>query len=211
MLPATQPDIPIALQPITTDLNGDNLPGPTVMAKVAGGYQLSNRLVRVVIAEKSGDVIFWGYANQPRNMALGRGIYATLTGLPDVSARGSVQMRDEQTWQFFGDDANHITWEKVYSLQGDSLFVSVKIQNNRQEELRGAVQINGELIGLTVEHHDTELFSGRGGYGTLTLQGFSESSSAGGRPVLPVLIQSDLFDLKPKARQGYTSRWTLDP
>jgi hypothetical protein len=206
---ATRPAVPIAPQPITTDIYGDTLAGPTLMKKVPGGYQLSNRLYRIVIDEQTGDVTFWGYVNEARNMIFRRGIYLRLTGLPDVSPQGYVEMRDEQTWQFFGEDANHIIWRKIYCLEGDSLFVSVLIQNNRALPLETSIQIDGDLIGLVISHHDPELFTGRGGYGGVTLQGFNELPSPASQPALPVLIQSDQFHLKPQERQGYTSRWAI--
>src|SRR5271170_1173693 len=78
-----QPDVPIAAQPVEPTRLPDYTTGPTNMAKVADGYELTNRLFRVVISEQTGDVIFWGFAGRDHNMLQGRGIYTTLTNLPE--------------------------------------------------------------------------------------------------------------------------------
>jgi hypothetical protein len=202
--PATQPIV-------ATTFDLDHTPGPTGMSKVAGGYELTNRLYRVVIADQTGDVTFWGFKDQPRNMISGRGIYTTLAALPESPIHGYIEKRDEQTWQFYGDDDDHITWRKIYTLEGDSLFVSILITNNRPENLTTAIQIDGDPISLRIDHHDPELFQGHGGYGSLSLRGFNEFPAPTSQPVLPTLIQSDMFHLKPGERQGYTSQWKIIP
>jgi hypothetical protein len=210
--PSSQPIVPIAIQPISTTFDPAHTPGPTHMAKVAEGYELTNTLYRVVIDDQTGDVIFWGFVDQSRNMVFHRGIYTTLTNLPDAPIHdGYIEKRDEQTWQFFGEDDNRITWRKIYCLQGDSLFVSVMVANSRAEPVTTAIQINGELISLHIEHHDSEMFSGSGGYGSIELRGFNEIHSPASQPALPTLLQSDTFGLKPGERQGYTSQWKILP
>ena len=181
------------------------------MARVANGYELRNRHVVVVIDDRTGDVVTWTRPTQSRNTVAGhRGVYAALAGLAEVGPDGYVEKRDEQTWQFYGTDANGVTWRKVYNLDHDSLLVSYVIQNNRTAPLAAAVQVRGELIDLRVLAHDAEQFTGTGGYGTVSLHGWN---AVQGRPTppLPVLIQSDTFTLKPGERQGYTTEWRLDP
>jgi hypothetical protein len=209
--PATQPSIPIAPQPISTTFDSDHTPGPTNMARVAGGYELTNKLYRVLISDQTGDVTFWGYRDGARNLTFHRGIYTTLTALPDSPIHGYIEKRDEQTWQFFGEDDNHIIWRKIYCLEYDSLFVSVIILNNRPDPLQTAIQINGELISPRITHHDPELFTGQGGYAAVSLRGYNEFPAPTSQPVLPTMIQSDTFHLKPQERQGYTSQWKIVP
>ena len=179
------------------------------MSRVAGGYELKNRQYRVVISDQTGDVIFWGYVGQDRNMVFHQGIYATLTVLPDVSPHMMAQARDEQTWEFYGEDDNHIIWRKVYCMEKDALLVSILILNNRPETLVTAVQINGDLLSVRIIHHDPEQFDAIGGYGSVSLHGYNEFHAPTSQPALPTLIQSDTFHLKPQERQGYTSVWRL--
>ncbi len=184
-------------------------PGPTIASRVAGGYELLNNQFRVVISETTGDVIFWGYADKTRNMVFRRGIYTTLSGLPDVPGKGYVEARDEQTWQFLGEDANHITWRKIYNLDGDHLEVSIMIQNNRPEALDTAINLEGDLPSMRIMHHDPEQFDAFGGYGAVSLHGWNVVHSPTSQPVLPILLQSDVFHLKPMERQSFTSMWML--
>ncbi len=202
---AQSPTMPAVAAPL------EDTTGPTVISRVHGGYELRNHLYRVVISDQPGDVTFWGSIDQTRNTVFQRGIYTSLTGLPDAPIRGYVEMRDEQTWQFHGEDDNHITWRKIYSLQNDSLLVSVIIQNNRSEPLVTAIQICGDLPNLRIVHHDPEQFTGQGGYGLVSLHGFNEFHAPTSQPALPVLIQSDTFHLKPQERQGFTTQWKLSP
>ena len=200
-----QPVVPPAA--VTTPVG----PGPTDMARVPAGYELRNRDVRVVIDEHTGDVVFWGAPAQPRNTVAGpRGLHAAIAGLPDVPPAGYVEKRDDQTWQFYGPDANGVTWRKVYNLDHDSLLVSFVIQNTRATPLAAAVQLRGDLTDLRVLAHDPEQFTGTGGYGTISLHGWNQSHGLP-PPPLPVLIQSDTFKLQPGEREGYTTEWRLSP
>jgi hypothetical protein len=208
---ATQPVVPIASQSIESPTDQPQIAGPTVMSRVDNGYELRNRLFRVVISDQTGDVIFWGAVDQPRNMVFQRGIYTTLTGLPDAPLHGYIEQRDEQTWQFFGEDDNHVTWRKIYCLERSSLLVSIMVQNNRPAPLVAAIQINADFVSLRVQHHDPELFIGVGGYATVEIKGYNEFRTVQTPPPLPVIIQSDTFYLKPQERQSYTSRWRLLP
>ncbi len=186
-------------------------PGPTEMARVANGYELRNRDVRVVIDPATGDVVTWGTPAQPRNTVAGpRGIHATLANLPDVPPAGYVEKRDDQTWQFYGSDANRVTWRKVYNLDHDSLLVSFVIQNDRPTPLPAAVRVVGDLTDLRIAAHDPEQFTGTGGYGTVSLHGWNIAHGQP-PPALPVLLQSDMFTLQPGERQGYTTEWRLSP
>ena len=107
-----------------------DLPGPTTLSREPAGYVLSNRHARVVIDERTGDVVAWGRHGQPpaRVIAslwawdgrLGRDGVADAT----VTA-GHVEPRDEQTWQFLGTDPRlNVGWRKIYVLEGDRVFAS---------------------------------------------------------------------------------------
>ncbi len=217
-VPATRPAAveppPVAAQPVAPLPPTPTVPagpGPTEMARVANGYELRNRSVRVVIDGTTGDVVAWGTPTQSRNTVAGpRGVYAAAAGLPDVAPAGYVEKRDDQTWSYLGTDANGITWRKVYDLDHDSLLVSYLVQNTRPTPLTVAVQVRGELIDLRLIAHDAEQYTGTGGYGTVSLHGWNVAHGQP-PPPLPVLIQSDPFPLKPGERQGYTTEWRLSP
>jgi hypothetical protein len=202
----TQPVVPVVAQPIQTT---SEMPSPTVKSRVPGGYELLNNQFRIVISDQTGDVTFWGYADKARNICYQRGLYTTLGSLPDVPPKGYVEARDEDTWQFIGEDANHITWRKIYSLQKDVLLVSIMIQNNRPSPLDTTVCLNGDLPDLRIVQHDTEHFQAFGGYGTVLIEGWNEFHNPTSQPTLPTLVQSDTFHLKVGERQSYTTAWML--
>ena len=177
------------------------------MVRVSGGYELRNRSVRVVIDDATGDVVFWGPPG--RNAVAGRrGIHSVIVGQPDAAATGSVEKRDDQTWQFYGADANGVTWRKVYNLDHDSLLVSYLIRNDRNEPVTATVAVVGELGDVRVTAHDAEQFTAVGPVGTVSLHGFN---AAHGGPPPAALIRSDAFPLKPGERQSYTTEWRLYP
>lgn len=183
-------------------------PGPTLMTRVANGYQLQNDLFRVVISQDTGDVTWWGWAARDRNMTSGRGLAALATSLPPATLEGAIEPRDEQTWQFFGEDSNHIIWRKIYCLDHDRLLVSIIIGNHRDQPIEASVRIVGELPALRILEHTPEQFTGQGGFGTVTLHGYNEFHPPT-QPALPTLIESDVFHIKPGDRQGFTSVWKL--
>jgi hypothetical protein len=199
--PKPDPDQPVAFD--------QHVYGPTELSKVSNGYELKNRILRAVISDQTGDVTFWGFVDQNRNLLGDHKIYPTLTGLPASSPKGTIEKRDDETWQFFGDDDNHITWRKIYRLNGDSLFVSIQIQNNRPDLLVTTEQINCDLPDMKITHHDPELLEASIDHTTLSFRGFNEFPAPTIQPAMPVLIQSDTFHLKPQERQSYTTEWKL--
>jgi len=205
--PTTQPAIPIASQPVDSD--PPSAAGPTAMARVPGGYELINRQFRAIISDQTGDVIYWGSADKKRNVVAGRGIYTTLSTLPDVPAKGSIEPRDEDTWQFMGDDENHITWRKIYRLAEDHLDVSILITNNRKDPLDTAIRINGQLPGVHAMTQNPELFKAFGDFGVITLEGWNVNHAPNTVTLLPLLLQSDVLHLAPGERNSYTSMWML--
>jgi hypothetical protein len=186
-------------------------PGPTTMSRVAAGYELRNQSARLVIDARTGDVIWWGTLPGGSNLAVGpRGIHAAVAGLPDVPPDGYVEKRDDQTWQFYGPDANGVVWRKVYNLDHDSLLVSFIVQNTRSTPLPVEIQLRGDLGSLRVTAHDPEQFTADGPAGTVSLHGWNPTHGHP-PPALPVLLASDPFTLKPDERQGYTTEWQLWP
>jgi hypothetical protein len=204
---ATRPSVPIAAQPV--DADPPSTAGPTAMSRVTGGYELINRQFRAVISDQTGDVIYWGSADKVRNVVTGRGIYTTLSTLPDAPAKGSIEPRDEDTWQFMGDDENHITWRKTYRLAEDCLFVSIMITNNRKDPLDAAIRINGQLPGVHAMTQNPELFKAFGDFGVITLEGWNVNHAPNTATLLPLLLQSDVLHIKPGDRDSYTSVWML--
>ena len=184
--------------------------GPTVMSRVAGGYELRNHAVRVVIDGQSGDVVEWAAVGHAGNVAGGgRGIHPALVGLPDVPPVGLVQKRDDQTWQYVGTDANGVTWRKVYDLDHDGLLVSYVIANDRSTPMVATVAVVGDVAGR-VTVHTAEQFTAVGPVGTVSLSGW-DVAHGGPPPAVPVLLRSDAFPLKAGERQGYTTEWRLYP
>jgi hypothetical protein len=205
------PKPPAAITPVqtvTTDFD-PNTTGPTIKSRVSGGYELLNKQFRLVISDQTGDVIFWGYADKTRNIVFHRGIFTTLSALPAVPVKGSIEQRDDDTLQFMGEDENQITWRKIYRLAGDHVEASVMIQNNRPAALDTAINLNGDLPDLRIMKHEPEEFDAFGGYGTVALRGFNEVHHPTSQPVLPILLQSDVFHLKPGERQSFSSMWML--
>ena len=178
------------------------------MARVANGYELKNDRVRVVIADKTGDVIFWGTPTG-RNLLLQPGIVARLTGQRESPSAGYVEPRDQQTWQFFGPDANHITWRKIYCLDGFNLLASFIYQNDTKGPIDGAVQLTGNLADVRVQQHAVDHFAGTSVFGPVTLLAFNADQNPTTRPVFPVLLQSDTRRCAPGDRLTFTTEWKL--
>jgi hypothetical protein len=122
-----------------------DVPGPTMQAKVAGGYELKNRRLRVLLDPHTGDVIFFGERSpadvdiaasttQPspgtESDAIGSGRFQTLLNGVAPALDGYVEARDDQTWEFLGDDPqSHTRWRKIYCLDGDRLMASFLVDN----------------------------------------------------------------------------------
>ena len=197
---------PIVQQPVTPA--PPSLAGPTVMSRVPGGYELKNDRVRVVISEASGDVTFWG-SPTGRNLLLQPGITARLTGQPVTTPTGYFEPRDTETWQFFGSDANHITWRKIYCLDGFNLLASYLYQNDTPGPVSGAVQLVGTLAGVRVQQHAIDHFAGVSTFGTISMTAFNENHMPCTQPSFPVLLQSDTRSCPHGDRLSFTTQWTL--
>lgn len=183
--------------------------GPTLMRKVAGGYELKNRHIRAVISDETGDLTYWGRAGTDRNLLLRPGATAQLAGLPQPSMQGYIEKRDDQTWQFIGDDSNHIGWRKIYCLEGDSLLISILVQNHHNQPLEATIEFLAPFAGVRIVQHERDQFEGRTGLGVIHLQAYNEFPSTAPASPLPVVLTSDPHTLKPQERISFTTEWKL--
>lgn len=189
--------------------------GPTTMARVEGGYELRNRLLRVVIDETTGDVTYWGSADGEFNLLAPPGAVARLEST-DAAAVGYIEKRDDQTWQYLGEDeANKLAWRKVYCLEGASLLVTYIVQNTGPASLRSSIVLRAEMpehAGLRIvqpDLHEVDTDLGR-----VTLRGFRESPYEGSWPIAEgtsAMLISDDFLLRPGERYSFTTEWRLNP
>src|ERR1700744_5078587 len=102
-----------------------DLPGPTKAERIPSGYSLQNKHLQVVIDSVSGDVVYFGKPDQKLNL---------LDQPVRIVNDGYVEARDEQTWQYMGEDAkNHFTWRKIYCLDGDHLNISILCKNDDKQ------------------------------------------------------------------------------
>src|SRR5690606_31887603 len=114
--------------------------GPTTLARVSGGYELRNRLIRVVIDETHGDVLYWGAPDGSQNLVASPGSAVAVRGAdhPTGSTQGYIEKRDDQTWQYIGEDATgQVGWRKIYCLDGHSLLATYIVQNQDTTRLDG--------------------------------------------------------------------------
>jgi len=205
----TQPEpAPPAAQDEAGEINP--LAGPTRMRKVSSGYELINRHIRAVIADTTGDLVYWGRAGTDRNLLLRPGATVQLAGLPEASMQGYIEKRDDQTWQFIGEDSNQVGWRKIYCLEGDSLLISILVQNRRSGPLEDTIQFLAPFASVRILRHDRDQFEARGGLGTIHLQAYNEFPPTAAAPSLPVVLVSDLHTLQPQERISFTTEWKLD-
>ena len=184
---------------------------PAEMGRGKGGvYTLSNEHLGLIIDPRTGDVQSLSYRDTGRNLLYQRGLFVSFSSLAISPAVGHVEKRDDQTWQYYGEDSNHLIWRKIYNLEDDQLFVSYMVQNNTGAEVAGKVQVVADLPSMRVLEHDAEQFSGQSEFASIKLHAFNEFRSTT-RPALPVLLESDEFHLKPLERQSLTTQWTLGP
>jgi hypothetical protein len=199
-----------ALPPATRrDAYELDLAGPTLMSRVENGYELKNRHVRLVIDENTGDVSFWGDAAGGANL-VPRGVVARAVITAEPHARsnppqGYVEQRDEQTWQYIGEDPEGFGWRKIYCLDSDALYVTCLVQNLRDQPIAIRIEVKPgfEAAGLTSP-------------GPLTLQVQTDRHVAtlhafnqGAVPQSDDSLTSDPHELKPAERISFTMGWAL--
>jgi hypothetical protein len=204
-----------------------DLPGPTLMTKVADGYELMNRHIRLVIDEKTGDAIHWGSADGSIDVLHGRPMRSWLSDSGVATPDGYVEKRDDQTWQYIGEDKpSGIGWRRTYCLDGEHAYVTFLIQNQRPGEVTTAIGLlptdppsfgPGDVV-WQPDQYEATTSPVAGGVG-VTLRAFNERhpsswaelfGEAATRPAVSPLIVSDLHHLKPGERISWTMDWSID-
>ncbi len=184
-----------------------SLPGPTLLARVSGGYELKNRLVRLVIDDQSGNVAYWGSSDGQNNALGSAGIAARLAGVKDAPLQGAIEKRDEETWQYLGEDANKLRWRKIYCLSGRSVFVTCLVENLSDQPVDARVELVADLAHFVTATRQSDLLEGRGPAGDLRMQSFTEHHDpVEGR----VTLHSDRRTLAARERFSFTMEWFLD-
>jgi hypothetical protein len=182
--------------------------GPAVLAKVQGGYELRNRWQRVVIDEQSGDVAFWGPVGSDRNLLLQPGIIARLEDAPDTTIAGYVEKRDDQTWQYIGEDSDGVGWRKIYCLEEESLYVTYIVQNLRKEPRTLRIALRPNFAGMRMSQPGPDTLAGRNAFGEVSLLAFNVTRQPATQPSY---LLSDEHTLKPGERISFTTEWRLSP
>lgn len=186
--------------------------GPTSMARVADGYELVNRQVRVVIDEARGIPAYWGSVDGNHNLLTDEGLEIELVNLATAKPRGYVEKRDDQTWQYIGDDApTGLHWRRIYCLEGLSLLATFIVQNNTDHPIDTTMRLRvdfAELGGRRVQRADLFMMQSR--LGMVSVRGFREHRFDGYFDFPPGTLISDRFQLQPGERYSFTTEWRID-
>lgn len=208
--------MPLGCQATDVSLaEGFDLPrsGPTTMARVAEGYELKNRQIRVVIDELDGRIVYWGASDGQRNLLGERGVSIELAGLPVSATVGYIEKRDDQTWQFIGvDEQADVGWRRIYCLEGLSLLATFIVQNTGDQPIDSSMTLRAHLAdpgGRRIERAD--LFTMQSTLGLVSIRGFREHSGVLPADATPATLVSDDFQLQPGERYSFTTEWRIDP
>lgn len=171
--------------------------GPTLTTRAVDGYALANRHGRFAIDAVSGDVGFAGTAGAGNELPGVIRYFAAVDEVPRISmCDGYVEYRDDQTWQYFGEDAaNGLGWRKIYCLDGDRLNVSCLVTNRKSKAVRVKLFLKTDAFTI----------GGR----PVRLQTFNESNHDAAPP--PFALASDWQDLQPGQRMSWTMSWSFKP
>jgi hypothetical protein len=192
------------------------------MSRAADGYVLSNRRIRVVVDPDRGDVLFFGMADGSRDALAGARLSiacsATDGTTPTTGPAGFLQARDEQTWEYIGEDqalgSGTVRWRKLYTLDANRLLVSFVLENRGQKPLDGTMVLRA--IGPNVPGHVSEngdVFiedvppTTHSGARRISIQIKAYNLSPQPAPASPGLLQSDPFILAPGQRIAWTQVW----
>jgi hypothetical protein len=186
--------------------------GPTTLHRVSGGYELRNRIIRVVIDESSGDVVYWGSTDGSQNLLASVGSASALRGIGGAVS-GYVEKRDDQTWQYIGEGAEgQMGWRKIFCLDGHSLLGTYIVENRGKARLDALIAVRIPLAeGVSTTIAQPDLYQVRSSMGPVILRGFRERpyDRYFDDPVATLL--SDNFQLRPDERFSFTTEWRLEP
>jgi hypothetical protein len=227
--------------------------GPTGMSKVAGGYELRNRLLRALIDADTGDLIYFGpigdgrvATSMPAQVVATSGMAAsaaptsgmsesTMSTQPSTGAaagrsggagaefivqlngvtpalRGYVEARDEQTWEYAGEDAGSRTrWRKIYCLDGWRLMASYLCDNQSDAPMPVMLSVVAEGGFSPTAKSSGDTFTQLVAGGTLRVKAFDQTvppapAAGAGLPV----VWSESQVLAPRERFPWTTVWTID-
>ncbi len=193
---------------------GFDLPttGPTRMNRVPGGYELINRQVRVVIDERHGHLVYWGSVDGRQNLLDQQGVEIHLVDVKSSLPEGYIEKRDDQTWQYIGDDPQAgVRWRRIYCLEGLSLLATFIVQNTADQPLDTLMLVRAHLAEpgpRRIQHAD--LFTMQSPLGMVSIRGFREHPFTGTYDQPSATLLSDRFQLQPGERYSFTTEWRLD-
>ncbi len=184
--------------------------GPAAIQKIADGYELKNRVLRLVIDENTGDAIYWGSADGKTNL-LGPGGLAFSLDRSAATGSGHIEIRDDETVMFVSDTGAPVRWRKIYCLRHDSVAASTVIENSTDRLLDDRVVMHGRLAGVSgvaAEVPDTVMASSP--LGELKLQAYTQSHELSADvPPGEVKLAADLRPLQPGERISFAMAWRI--
>jgi hypothetical protein len=186
-----------------------NHPGPTLMRRSPRGFELRNRDLLVILDERTGDITHFGRMDADRNLLLGP-ISPALDDDQPHTPDGYIEKRDDQTWQYLGDDPAGISWRKIYCLEGKSLFITYLVENKRPEPLTVRILVNANLGEARIESRTGDRLTAHWGFGSVSFQAFNEQPPPTPLPPLPTILVGDTRTLKPNDRISFTAEMKFE-
>lgn len=205
-----------APQPTLVSTSDPIAAGATDRDKDSLGYTLRNDLLQITINPATGDVAYFGApTGKDAFLAAPTGgdlLTTRITGHESTATAGYVESRDEETWQYIGEDSL-LRWRKIYSLQHDHIVATFLVQNISDQSITFDLILSGspaagwvaastgpDLTTLKRENREAADQS-------LQFRGFVIHPDAA-RPLTGnQLLRSDNFTLQPQERISFTTEW----
>lgn len=206
---ASKPTLICTSDPITA--------GATHRERDALGYTLRNDLLQLTLDPATGDVVYFGaptgsesfFTPTPDHHALS----IRIAGHEQTATDGYVEPRDEQTWQYIGDDSL-LRWRKIYNLDHNRIIATFLVQNITSQPITFELILAGtpaaEWTASSAGPELTTLTRPMPGPANQSVEfrGFVIHPDAA-RPLTgPQLLRSDSFTLQPQERISFTTEWT---
>lgn len=204
-------------QPTLVSTSDPIAAGATDRSQEKLGYTLRNDLLQITLNPTTGDVAYLGAPTGKESFLAapaGQDLLITrIAGHESLAPAGYVEARDEQTWQYIGEDSL-LRWRKIYSLDHNRIIATFLVQNISDQPITFSLILSGQpATGWTRQSSGPDLttFSRKNPEGadqTLEFRGFVIRPDSDQPLKTEEILRSDEFALPAGARISFTTEWT---
>ena len=164
--------------------------------------------VRLTVNPADGTVVYFGWYDGRRNFLGPDGIVSALVGMEPPELRGEFKRINDREVSFEGIDQNQIAWLKRFHLEDQTVSVTYRIINRREEPFDAIIYSLADLPDATITGDNRDQYI-QTPIGRARFHAAIDNPNFPGEQMNPYALRSESRRLEPGESMEFKMTWEL--